>query len=200
MTTLAIDPHEVLTRYEETFPEHHTYNLYEPPGANPPAPSVADTVPEQLHNARIELAVKYLSELRRTDSDERLDYIAQTIPGVSDEHLDQLALLIIHWLNDEARERIRAIAQTRAQTRSGPSGILSQWINAEELTRFYQALEETEFPDTAMAICYALCEAEGVAHAAYFIQHDRAYPQVDLSKIEQTPEEIEADLRFVNAK
>ena len=200
MTTLAIDPHAVLTLYEQKFPEDETPKLYEEFRTNPPAATFADITPEQLNDPALQLAVKYLSELRRTDSDERLDYIAQAIPEVTDEHLDQLALITYTWLNDEARDRIRTIAQQRAQNRRGASGILSQWIKEEELTRFYQALGETKFPDAIIATCYALCEVEGVAHAAYFIHLDRAFPQVDVSNIEQTPEEIEADLRFVKAE
>ena len=200
MTTPTLDRDAVVDLYEKKIPEKYTPKMYAEPRPIRATPELGYSHPEELTNPASELAVKYISELRETDPDERLDYIRVANPAVTEEHLGQLALTTDRWLDNEARERIRAIARKHAEDQSDPRQVLLEWLTDEELARFHSALDETTFPDSIIGTCYALCMAEGVGHAAYFIHQDRTFPQVEVTKFEQTPEEIEDDLRFVNAK
>lgn len=200
MTTQSLDRHTILDLYEP-----RTHEIYAPV-MDPESRSVWATPepkhssPEEEKDPATELALKYISELREKDSDERLDYILAAIPAVTEEHLGQLVLATENWLDTGARKRIRAVAREFVQRKREPNQVLPYWLTEEEFERFDSALGKTEFPDQIIATCYAVCQAYELAHAAYFIQQDRMFPQVDFTKIEQTPEEIEADLRFINAK
>ncbi len=134
------------------------------------------------------------------DADERLDYVLSSSPALTDEHLRQIVTETDKWLNNEARDRMRTIAREFVTNREDPHGILLQWLTEEELARLQIPLAKAAFPDPILATCYALCEAYGVAHAAYFIHRNRVSPQTDPPKIEQSKEETEADLRFVNLR
>ncbi len=200
MTTQTLDRHAVLDLYEQKTPERYAPVMHHEPRSVWATPEPQHSLPEDVTDPAIELAVKYFSEIRETDSDERLDYILAANPSVTEEHLGQLVLTTESWLDTGARERIRAIAREFVRRQREPHEVLPYWLTEEEFERFDSALDKTEFPDQIIATCYAVCQAHEVAHAAYFIQQDRMFPQVDFTKIEQTPEGIEADLRFVNAK
>lgn len=200
MTTQTLDRHAVLDLYEPRIPERYAPAMHPEPKSVWATPEPQRSSPEDVTDPAIELAGKYISELREKDSDERLDYIPAANPAVTEEHLGQLVLATENWLDTGARKRIRAIAREFVGRRREPHEVLPYWLTEEEFERFDSALRKTEFPDQIIATCYAVCQAHDLAHAAYFIQQDRMFPQVDFTKIEQTPEEIEADLRFVNAK
>ena len=147
-----------------------------------------------------ERAAQLYGALMETDSDQRLDYILSAVSDVTEHDVNQLAEVTYQWLDGKARDHIRVIAQQNAETGNGPADVLLQCFNEENLQGFYDLLTERKFPDPVIAACYALCEANGVAHAAYLIHRVRMSPPLDVSKIEQTPDEIEDDLRFINAK
>ena len=200
MTTQTIDRHAVLDLYEQRIPQRYALVTHPEPKSVWATPKPPVKRPEDEVDPAIELAVKYFSALGETDSDERLDYIIETNPSVTEEHLGQLVLTTERWLDTGARKRIRAVALEFVRRQREPHEVLPYWLTEEEFERFDSALDKTEFPDRIMAICYAVCQAHEVSQAEYFIQQDRMFPQVDFTKIKQTPEEIKADLRFVNAK
>ena len=135
-----------------------------------------------------------------TDSDVRLDYLQSVNPNLTGDHLDQIATTTERWLDDKARDRIRAIARRCHDNKSDPQNMLVEWNTPEEAQRLIDLLLETSIPDKTLAMFYSMCAAYDTAHAALFIHRDRAHRQTDFASIEQTPEEIAGDLRFVNAQ
>ena len=200
MTTQTIDPSEVLALYEKNIPDRTDPKLYDQPKPILP-PSLPE--PDLLGNPQptvTERAAQHYGALMETDSDQRLDYILSVNPAVTEHDVNQLAKVTYQWLDDKARSRIRVIAQQSAESERDPADILLQCFKEEDLQSFYELLTKAQFPDPVIAACYALCEANGVAHAAYFIHLVRMSPPLDVSTVEQTPDEIEDDLRFINTK
>ena len=200
MATQTIDPREVLELYGKIIPGPTLPRIYDQAGTIPSAASphpAADVNPELTVTER---AAQLYGALMETDSDQRLDYILSAASAVTEHEVNQLAEVTYQWLDGKARDHIRVIAQQHAQTRNGPADILLQCFNKEDMQGFYNLLTEIKFPDTVIAACYALCEANSVAQAAYLIHRVRMSPPLDVSNIEQTPDEVADDLRFVNAK
>lgn len=200
MATQTIDPREVLALYGKNIPGRTVPKTYDQPR---PIPSTSPREPDAPVNPQLtvtERAAQLYGTLIETDPDQRLDYILEAASAVTEHDVNQLAEVTYQWLDGKARDHIRVIAQQHAETGNGPADVLLQCFNEEDMQGFYGLLTERKFPDPVIAACYALCEANDVAHAAYFIHRVRMSPPLDVSKIEQTPEEIEDDLRFVNAK
>ena len=164
----------------------------------PARPSTSPPTEDSHQNT--ELADRYFKELRGIDADERLDYLLSVNQQLTEQHLQEVVEATDQWLNHEARDRMRAIALRLAKEQQDPGEVLLNWLTDEEIARIDGLLETKNFPDPILATCYAILEAHGVAHATYFIQQDRLYPQKDLGQIEQSEQEIEEDLRFANAK
>ena len=200
MTTQTIDPIEVLALYGRNISGRTVPKVYDQPR---PVPTTSSSEPDLLVNPQRtvpERAAQYYGAFMEADPDQRLDYILSTTSAVTEHDVNQLAKVTYQWLDDKSRDRIRVIAQQHAETEGDPGDVLLQWFKEEDLQRFYDLLTETKFPDFVIAACYALCEANGVAHAAYFIHLVRMSPRLDVSNVEQTPDEIKDDLRFINAK
>ena len=53
-------------------------------------------------------------------------------------------------------------------------------------------------PDQLLVACYVWLEVHELAQATHLLAKNRQLPQPDFSNFNQTPEEIERDLRFVN--
>ena len=200
MTTQTLDRHAVLDVYEGNFPAKQNPVIHDESRSVWATPEPQHSLHEDVNHPAMELAVKYISDLSETDSDERLGYILAANPTVTEEHLGQLVLTTQRWLDARARKRIREVAREFVRRQRELQEVFPHWLTEEEFERLHSALKKTEFPDQIIAICYAVWRAHEVGQAAYFIERDRMFPSVDFTKIEQTPEEIKADLRFVNAK
>ena len=135
-----------------------------------------------------------------TDADQRLDYLQAVNPSLTYDQLDQIAETTDQWLNRRARNRIRAIARRCFDNGSSPRNVLVEWNTSEELKRLIGLLTETSVLDKTLAICYAMAAAQDAASAAYFVHSERTNRRTDFTGIEQTPEEIAADLRFANSR
>ena len=199
MATQTIDPREVLALCGKNIPKRTVPEAHDQPRPMPftsPREPAADLNPQLTVTER---AAQIYGALMETDSDQRLDCILSAASDVTEHDVNQLAEVTYQWLDGKARDRIRVIAQQHAETGNGPADVLMQYLNEEDMQEFYDLLTERKFPDPVIAACYALCEANSVAHAAYFIHRGRMSPPLDVSNIEQTPEEIEDDLRFTNA-
>ena len=133
-----------------------------------------------------------------TDSDERLDYLASVNPALTENHLEQMVKTTDRWLDDDAMNRLRAIARRCFDDRADPQNMIVEWNFPEEIERLVALLLETSIPDKTLSLCYAVSAAYDTLYAAYFIHGDRQRRQADFSSIEQTAEEIAEDLRFVN--
>ena len=200
MTTGMINGTALRTLYQDNIHDRLSPNIYVKPQPTPAASQPQTTPDSEVTENPTELILRYIAELRAMDPDERLDYVLSANPVLTEEHLQQIVATTDQWLNNEARDRMRAIAQRTVTNHGDPRGILIDWITDEEFTKLQLLLDEIEFPDPILATCYAICEADGVAHATYYIQQDRAPTQESHVKIEQSQEEIEEDLRFVNLK
>ena len=139
-------------------------------------------------------------ELMEIDPDARLDYLHRANPDLSEEHLGQIARIVTLWLNGAARSRMRGLVRKHLHGGATPSDILADWLTETESQRLIDLISDTDIPDPALAVCYAICEVHELAHAAFFIQRERTHRKTDFTGINQTPDEVEADLRFVNLR
>ena len=135
-----------------------------------------------------------------TDSDHRLEYLRIVNPSLTDDQLDQIAVITEQWLDRGARDRIRAIAKRCFDNRSDPSVMLDEWNTSEEIKRLVGMLLETSIVDKTLAACYAMSVAHDAAFAAYFVHGERMNRQAEFAGIKQTSEEVAADLRFANSR
>ena len=149
----------------------------------------------------VQTALKHIENLLTYDSDYWFDYLREANPILTEDHLDQIAITTNLWLNSEALHQIRSLIRQRFDDYDDPFDILVDWLESESgIPRLVESLEETTIPDPVLALCYAFCEALDMSYAAYFMHRHRLHHKVDFSDIEQTPEEIAADLRFFNAR
>ena len=149
----------------------------------------------------IQTVLKHVENLLTYDSDYWLDYLRETNPILTEDDLGQITITTNLWLNDEALHRIRSLIRQRFDDCDAPSDILIDWLGSElGIPRLIELLEETFTPAPVLALCYAFCEVVDMYYAAYLIHWNRIHHKVDFSDIEQTPEEIAADLRFLNAR
>ena len=139
-------------------------------------------------------------EVLMTDADHRLDHLQSVNPGLTDDQLDQIAETTEQWLDRRVRDRIRVIARRCFDKRSDPRDVMDEWNTSEEIERLIGLLRGTSILDKTLAICYAMSTAHDAAYAAYLVHSERMNRQTDFAGIEQTPEEIAADLRFANAR
>ena len=84
--------------------------------------------------------------------------------------------------------------------RTAPRTTLAgQWFTEARYDRLRELLDATEVPDRLLVACYAWLEVHELAQAAYLLAKNRRLRQPDFSNFSQTPEEIEGDLRSVDA-
>ena len=134
-----------------------------------------------------------------TDSDERLDYLQTVNPALTEEHLNEIATTTERWLNDEARERIRAIARRAFDRKSGPRDMVTDWATSEEIERLVGFLMEASIPDKTLAVCYAMATAYDTAEAAFLVHGNRVERRIDFGDLAPTADETAGDLRFANS-
>lgn len=156
---------------------------------------------QEVDEAKVWDVLSHLTrELIEIDPDDRLDCLHRANPALSEEHLGQIARIIALWLDGAARSRMRELVRQDFHRGRAPGDILADWLTIPETQRLIDLISDTDIPDPTLALCYAICEAHELAHAAFFIQRERAHRKTDFTSINQTPEEVEADLRFVNLR
>lgn len=139
------------------------------------------------------------ASLLRTDPDERLAHMESSEWGFSTDHLRQVNRVMEVFLDGAARREVRRLAAQCLEEDGPPHHVAAQWFTEERYDRLRELLDETEVPDQLLVACYAWLEVHGLAQAAYLLAQNRRLPQPDFSDFSQTPEEIEGDLRFVDA-
>ena len=145
-------------------------------------------------------------DLIKIDADDRLERLQAANPSLTDDHLDQIAEVTEQWLDSEARKRLRSIVRNHYDNRPDsssmaiPSDFLMKWSASGEIPRLIGLLKKTLVPDQTLAACYALAAAHDAANAACITHSERMRRQTDFADIEQSEEEIAADLRFANAE
>jgi hypothetical protein len=103
------------------------------------------------------------------------------------------------FLDVTARREVRRLAAQCLAEDGSPHGIASQWFTDGKFDELRDLLDTTDVPDQLLVACYAWLEVHELAQAAYLLAKNRRLPQPDFSNFSQTPEEIEGDLRSVDA-
>ena len=142
----------------------------------------------------------HVEHLLFIDPDNRLDYLKQQNPAYTEQGLDELARVMYGWLDGEARIRMRDSARQSDDDTSSQLHTLLNWLTPTEVQRLVDLLSECVIPDLDLALSYAVCEAYDVACSAYFLQINRANRPEKVSEVNQTAEDNDADIRFVNAR
>lgn len=163
--------------------------------------SIAGQDIQPVDEARVWDVLSHLTrELTEIDPDERLDYLHGANPALSEEHLGQIARITALWLDGAARSRMRELVRRHFHSGRTPGDVLADWLTETETRRLIDLIRDTDIPDPTLAVCYAFCEVHELAHAVFFIHRERTHRKTDFASINQTPEEVEADLRFVNLR
>lgn len=158
----------------------------------------SDGVPATREAA--EAAARQRAEaLLNTNPDERLTYMQSPEWGFSTDHLRQVNRVMDVFLDGAARREVRRLAAQCLEEDGSPHHVAGQWFTEGRYDRLRELLDETEVPDQLLVACYAWLEVHELARAAYLLVKNRRLPQPDFSNFSQTPEEIEGDLRFVDA-
>ena len=145
-------------------------------------------------------AARYRAEaLFHADPDERLAYMESPEWGFSADHLRQVNDVMDKFLDVTARREVRRLAAQCLAEDGSPHGIAGQWFTDGKFDELRDLLETTDVPDRLLVACYAWLEVHELAQAAYLLAKNRKLPQPDFTNFSQTPEEIEGDLRSINA-
>ena len=139
-------------------------------------------------------------KLMVTRPDERLDYLHGVNPDLSEENLGQIVRITVHWLDSAARNRMRELVREHFDKGNTLSDILADWLTIEEAQRLFDIIQDDDVPDHDLAFCFAICEMCELAYGAFSIHRRRMRRKTDFTSINQTPEEVEADLRFANLR
>ena len=146
------------------------------------------------------VAARHRAEaLFRTDADERLAYMESPEWGFSADHLRQVNGVMDEFPGATPRREVRRLAAQRVEEDGSADGIAGQWFTEERFDELRDLLDTTEVPDRLLVACYAWLEVHELAQAAYLLPQNRKLPQPDFSNFKQTPDEMEGDLRFINA-
>ena len=137
--------------------------------------------------------------LFNTDPDERLAYMESPEWGFSADQLRQVNRVMDAFLDGAARREVRRLAAQCLEENGAPHHVAGQWFTEERYDRLRELLDTTEVPDQLLVACHAWLEIHELAQAAYLLAKNRRLPQPDFGNFRQTPEEIEGDLRFVDA-
>ncbi len=137
--------------------------------------------------------------LFNTDPDERLAYMESPEWGFSADHLRQVNRVMDAFLDGAARREVRGLAARCLEEDGSPHHVAGQWFTEARCDRLRELLDETEVPDQLLVACYAWLEIHELAQAASLLAKNRRLPRPDFSNFSQTLEEIEGDLRFVDA-
>lgn len=119
--------------------------------------------------------------------------------GFRNDHLRQVNRVMDAFLDGAARQDVRRLAAQCLEEDGSPHHVVGQWFTEARCDRLRDLLNATEVPDHLLVACYAWLEVHELAQAAYLLAKNRRLPQPDFSNFSQTPEEIEGDLRFVDA-
>ena len=139
-------------------------------------------------------------KLMVTRHDERLNYLHGVNPDLSEERLGQIVRITVHWLDSAARNRMRELVREHFDKGNTLSDILADWLTIEEAQRLFDIIQDDDVPDPDLAFCFAICEMCELAYGAVSIHRRRMRRKTDFTSINQTPEEVEADLRFANLR
>ena len=104
-----------------------------------------------------------------------------------------------NFLDPTSRQEIRNVTNECLQEGESPLGMAGQWFTPKRCERLQELLDATDLPDTLLVACHAWLEVHELDQVAYLPAENRKLPRPYFANFNQTAEEVEADLRFVNA-
>ena len=153
-----------------------------------------------IKRAKALVAARHRPEaLSHTDAHERLAYLESPEWGFSIDHLRQVNGVMDRFLDVIARRELRQFAAWCLEEEVSPHGIAGRWFTEEKFDELRNLLDTTEVPDQLLVACYVWLEVYELAQAAHLLALNRKLPQPDFTNFSQTPDEIEGDLRFIDA-
>ena len=153
----------------------------------------------KVRNQALEAAKKRTEALLQVDPDYRLALLESPPWNFTTDHLRQVNRVLDEFLDAASRGQIRDLAAQCAEKETSPDATAKQWFTEMGCSRLLQLLDQTDLPDRMIVACCAWLETHDVSHGAYLLHQSRTMPQTGFADFKQTPEEQEADLRFVNA-
>ena len=169
-----------------------------------PTETAVPDMPTEQHSSHVAaidfIVAQRLGQLLLIDSDDRLDFMQEANPKLTGEELVQIASITHGWLDDEARDRMRAVVRECHKNGRCPRDALLNWYTDEEFHRLIDPLQEAQISDLQFAVCYALSEAHDTAYAAYFIHINRASGEVNSLFGNQTREENAGGIGFLSSR
>ena len=134
-----------------------------------------------------------------TDADERLAYMESPDWGFSADDLRQVNGVMDRFPDVTARRELRQLAARCMEEEVSPHDIGVRWFTEERFDELRDLLDTTEVPDQLLVACYVWLEVHELAQAAHLLALNRKLPQPDFTNFSQTPDEIEGDLRIIDA-
>lgn len=106
-----------------------------------------------------------LDDMLSLDRDDRIGYL--TARGYRKSDLDRLLSVQRTWINRDARNRLRRLAEEGAESRGDFAALLSAWLDESDAARLAALLYERQLPAPHLALSHAICDAAELAYAAH---------------------------------
>ena len=103
------------------------------------------------------------------------------------------------FLDVPARREVRQIAAQCLAKDGSQHNVAGRWFTEEKFDELRDLFDTTDVPDQLLVACYTWLEVHELAQAAYLLAQNRKLPQPDFSNFSQPRDEMEGDLRFINA-
>jgi hypothetical protein len=146
-------------------------------------------------------AVRLRTELLlETDPDDRLSLLESPEWGFNEEHLRQVNTVVETLIDAPARRQLKEMANYCIDSEDYPFTIVHKWLTEEKYETLGQMVSQTTVPDRVMTFCYAWLEVYETAMAIHALETYRRMPPLDFENFEHTPEDREADRRFIERR
>ena len=178
-----------------------TAMLLDNPSATAWAEKFRDSQDTSASKGNAREAVRLRTELLlKTDPDERLSLLESPQWQFEEEHLRQVNTVLDTFIDSAARQQLREMAKHCLDSDDYPFTIAHKWLTEEKYETLGHMVSQTTVPDHLITFCYAWLEVYETAMAIYVLESHRRMPKPDFENFEQTPEEREADRRFVDRR
>ena len=175
--------------------------LTENPAATAWAEKLDNSENTPASNAEVREGLKLrMNLLMSTDPDERLTLLESAQWQFNEEHLRQVNTIVETFIDATARQQIREMAKQCLDRDDKPFTIVNKWLTEERSEILGQMVHQTTVPDRMITFCYAWLELHEKVMAIHALETYRRMPKPDFENFEQTPEEREADRRFVDRR
>ena len=146
-------------------------------------------------------AVKLRAEaLAEADADDRLTLLESPEWEFEEEHLRQVNTIVEAFIGATARQQLREMANQCLDQNENPVTIVQRRLTEERLETLGEMVNQTTVPDRLITFCYAWLEVYETAMAIHALETYRRMPPLDFENFEHTPEDREADRRFIERR